>query len=135
MLYLVIILLVLGAHFNLTAFAPTQPGKGWILWPFAADSKPALSPSTKAFALPSAGGAVTALLAGVAGLGYLASILALLGWLIPASWWPALPVTAATASILLYLLYLSRWSILPILIDLLVLAGVLLLGWTAVGLR
>ena len=34
-----LILVLLGAQFTATAFVPTQPGKGWILWPFAADSK------------------------------------------------------------------------------------------------
>ena len=41
MRYLILVLLLLGAQFSLTAFAPAE-GKAWLLWPFANNSKPIL---------------------------------------------------------------------------------------------
>lgn len=40
MRFVVLALLLLGAQFSATAFAPAEAGKAWLLWPFADDSKP-----------------------------------------------------------------------------------------------
>lgn len=74
-------LLVLAAHFSATPFAPAPAGTAKFYWPFAVDSKPWLG---FVGGLPTSGGVLTVLLAGVATLGFIASLLALFGWLIPA---------------------------------------------------
>ena len=72
---IVLILLLLGAHFNGTAFVPGD--RAWFGWPFGKDSRPLLG---FVGGLPGQEGAViTPLLAGVAVLGFLAAVLALLG--------------------------------------------------------
>jgi hypothetical protein len=75
MRWLVIVTLLLGAHFALTAIAPGE--KALFYWPFAKDSKPTLD------LLGSATKPVTQLLSVVAGLCFLASVGAILGWLVP----------------------------------------------------
>jgi hypothetical protein len=133
MRYVITVLLLVGAHFSLTAFAPAAAGKRWIGWPFDADSKPLPG---GAGGLPRQGGALSALLAGVAGLGFLAAVVGLLfGVVIPADWWRALVTVSAAASILLYALYFSPLSLLPIALDVVILWGVLSQGWSMSGLR
>jgi hypothetical protein len=131
--YVVTVLLLVGAHFSLTAFAPAAEGKRWVGWPFGVDSKSLLSGLG---GLPRQGGAVTALLAGVAGLGFLLAVVGLLfGVVVPTDWWRILVTTSAAASILLYALYFGPLSLLPIALDVVILWGVLLHGWSMSGLR
>ena len=130
---IVIILLVLAAHFSLTPFAPAKGGKAVFYWPFAADSQPLLG---FAGGLPSQPGSVlTPALAGIAGLCFLAAVLGLFGVIVPAQWWPALVVVAAVASMLLYVLYFGLFSIIPIVIDLVLLWGLFVQNWTVTALR
>lgn len=124
----ILILFLLLAHLNLTVFVPAKPGKSWLLWPFDQDTQPTFFRSVNVFNLPSKGGAVTALLAAVAGLGFIGSILSLLGWILPQTWVPALPILASLASILLFLVYFRRWSILPILLNVFVIAFAIILN-------
>ena len=129
---IVIILLVLAAHFSLTPFAPAQAGKAMFYWPFAADSRPLL-----AFAggLPSQSGSVlTPLLAGIAGLCLLAGALGLFGILVPANLWSLLVVAGAIASMLLYVVYFGVFALIPMIIDAVLLWGVFAQNWTAAGL-
>lgn len=130
----VTLLLLVGAHFSLTAFVPTQAGKAWIGWPFAADSRPILGGIG---GLPGAsGGLVTTVLAAVAGAGLLLAAISLFfGVIVPADWWQPLVVVAAAASILLYVLYLGLLALLPIALDVVILWGVLAQGWSLSGLR
>ena len=133
MRFVVIVLLIIAAHFSLTPFAPTQAGKAWFGWPFAADSKPIL-----AFVggLPAQSGSVlTPLLAGLAGLGFLAALAALFGIVIPAGWWRPLMMVAGIASALLYVLYFGRWSPLPLALNAVLLWGVLAQNWSVEMLR
>ena len=124
MRYVILILLLLAAHFSLTPFAPAPVGKGTFYWPFAADSKPWLAGIG---GLPQQSGRViTPLLAGLAGACFLAAALSLLGWVVPANWWMPLVLTASVASGLLYVLYLGPWSLLPIALDAVLLCGVFL---------
>lgn len=133
MRYVVVVLLLLGAQFVLTAFAPAAAGKAWILWPFAADSKPMLRGIG---GLPQQSGSVLIpLLAGVAGLGFLAAVLGLFGVIVPANWWLPLVVVSGVASILLHVLYFGVWALLPLATDVVLLWGVLLQHWTVAGLR
>jgi len=133
MRYVVTVLLLVGAHFSLTAFAPAAEGKRWAGWPFGVDSKSVLSVLG---GLPRQGGAITALLAGVAGLGFLAAVVGLLfGVIVPADYWRALVTVSAAASILLYALYFGPLSLLPIALDVVILWGAWSRGWSMSGLR
>ena len=133
MRFAIILLLLLGAHFSLTAFVPTTAGKGWALWPLAADSKPWLG---FIGGLPQqAGSVITPLLAGLAGLGFLAAVASFFGVVIPVDWWRPLVLVSAVASMLLYALYFGLWALLPIVIDAVLLWGILMQDWSVAGLR
>jgi len=125
---IVIVLLFFGAHFSMTANLPTQAGKAWLMWPFAVDSQPLLKLSRPLL------GTITRLLSALAAAGFVAALLSLLGWLVPASWCVPLTVFSSVASFLLYVLYFGRWAVLPILIDLVLLWGVFSQGWTPASL-
>lgn len=125
---IVIVLLFFGAHFSMTANLPTLAGKAWLMWPFAVDSKPLLKLSKPLL------GTITRLLSALAAAGFIAALLSLLGWLVPASWCVPLTVFSSVASFLLYVLYFGRWAVLPILIDLVLLWGVFSQGWTPASL-
>ena len=130
---LVIILLILAAHFSLTPFAPAPVGQGTFYWPFAADSKSWLA---LIGGLPrQSGSVVTPLLAGLAGLGFLSAVIGLFGIAVPADVWPLLVAGASAASLLLYILYIGPWAILPMAIDAALLWGVLAQHWSVAALR
>lgn len=131
MVVLVIVLLLLGIHFAGTAFVPGA--KALVYWPFGENSRPLLAGIG---GLPKQGGSVlTPLLAGVAVLAYLAALLSLFGWLVPAGWWRPLVIAGAAASAVLHLLYFSPVMILPLGLDAVLLVGVLVLNWSVAGLR
>lgn len=133
MRFVILVLLLLAAHFSLTPFAPAPAGKASFYWPFAADSRSWL---TTLGGLPqSLGSVITPLLAGLAGLGFLMAALSLFGWVVPANWWLPTIVVAVVASIGLYSLYFGLWSLLPIAIDSVLVWGVFIQHWTATGLR
>lgn len=119
---LVTALLIVGAHFSLTALIPGP--KALVYWPFGADSKPIAG-----------AGVLTPLLAVVAGAALLAAAAALFGLIIPEGWFVPLVIVGSIASILLYMLYLSVYSIVPIAFDAILLWGVLAQQWTAISLR
>jgi len=124
---IVIALLLLGAQFSLTAFAPAEKGKAWILWPFSADSHPWLS---FIGGLPAQSGSIlTPLLAGLAGLGFLAAVGSLLGIVIPAKWLLTLVLVSSAASLLLFVLYFNALALAPIVVDVALLCGVMSQGW------
>lgn len=129
MRFIIILLLLVGAHFALTANAPAAAGQAWFLWPFAADSKPAVT------FLGSTGSTITHLLSVIAGASFLAAVLSLFGWIVPAEWWLTLVVVAAVSSIALYVLYFGLWAILPMAVDVLLLWGVLAQHWSVAELR
>lgn len=129
---LVIVLLFLAAHFSATPFAPAPTGTAKFYWPFAADSKSWL---TAIGGLPASGGIVTSLLAGVATLGFIAALLALFGWLVPANWFAPAILAAFIASVLLYVLYFGAFSLLPLALDTILLAGVYAWHWSVAGLK
>jgi len=115
----VLIFLVLAAHFSLTPFAPGKAGEAKFYWPFAADSR-----SWLPFigGLPAQSGSiVTPILAGIAGLAFLAAAASLLGWFVPVAWLRTLVITGAAASALLYMLYIGPYAILPLALDALIL--------------
>lgn len=129
MKFFVTLLLLAGAHFALTANVPAPAGKEWILWPFAIDSQAILHLT---------GGGIanfTKLLSAIAGVCFLAAIMALFGWVFPADWWGVLVAIASITSLALYLLFLGPWAIIPIIIDLFLLWGVFFTHWFAAMLR
>jgi hypothetical protein len=130
---LVFVLLLLGAHFSLTAFVPGAAGNAVFYWPWAADARPLLA---GVGGLPQQGGSVlTPALAGIAGLCFLGAAAALLGIVIPADWWRLLVMGGTVASIALFVLFLSPLSVLPIAVDLLLLWGLFAQQWTVAGLQ
>jgi hypothetical protein len=113
-----IIALLLGAHLNLTALVPAAPGQGqppwWVggglFWPFFADTDTLLA----------AGGlrdTLTPMLGIAAATCLLMAAAALLGWLVPGSWFTGLVVAGAACSIVLQVCWLSGWTVLPLLVD------------------
>ncbi len=129
----IVILVLLAAHFSLTAFVPSPAGQAQFYWPWALDMRPVLA---GVGGLPQAGGGiVTPALAGIAGLCLLAAAASLLGIVVPADWWTALVIVGAVASIVLFGLYLSPLSLIPIGLNLILLWGVVLQHWTVLGLR
>ncbi len=123
MRWLILVLLFVSAHFSLTPFAPAGAGKARLLWPFSADSK-----SWAGFigGLPAqSGSALTPIIAGLAGLGFIAAAVGLFWAGFPANWWRLVVITSAVLSIVLYALFFGKWAILPIFLDLVVLRGIL----------
>ncbi len=127
MRWLVIIILLLGAHFSLTAIAPGE--KELIYWPFAKDSKPRLN------VLGPASKPVAQLLSVIAGLCFVASVLTLLGWLIPPTWFFPLIIAGTVASALLFLLYVGINALIPLAIDAFLLWGMFGWHWTVAALK
>jgi hypothetical protein len=114
----ILILLLLGAHLNLTALVPAAAGQGpppwWVggglLWPFFADT---------ATLLPAGGirDVLTPILGIVAAGCLVLAAGAVLGWLVPGSWFRGLVVAGAGASLVLQVVWISGWAVLPIAID------------------
>jgi hypothetical protein len=124
----VILLLLVSTHLSLTAFMPAYPGKGWILWPFAGDSKPAF-----AFVggLPTQPGSrIVTLLSGIATLCFFGSLLAFIGAIVPEVWWGGLVIAGAMTSAALYIAYFSPLSLLPLALDIFLLWGVFIQHWS-----
>jgi hypothetical protein len=129
MRWLVIVTLLLGAHFALTAIAHGEAGRALFYWPFAKDSKPTLN------VLGLATKPVTQLLSVIAGLCFLASVAALLGWLIPPAGLSPLMIVGSVASALLFLLYLGINALVPLAVDAFLLWGVFGWHWTVASLQ
>lgn len=118
MKWLINILITLAAHFSLTPFAPAKDGK-WFLWPFGQDSLPIFSFIGGLPAQPN--GMITTILSSIAGLGFILSLLARFGRLVPATWIIPALIVASICSIILFVVYFNVWAVLPIVIDLAIL--------------
>jgi len=114
----ILVLLLLGAHLNLTALVPAAAGQGpppwWVgggvLWPFFADTSTLLpAGGIRDVLTPIIGIAAAVCLFLAAG--------AFLGWLVPASGFRGLVVTGAVASMVLQVVWISGWAVLPLAID------------------
>jgi hypothetical protein len=132
----VTILLIVAWHFPTTFFAPaTEPNeRGWLIWPFGRASTPAFDGLTGVIA-PSAPSAIASptiamAAAGLASLAFIVAIAGLWGIVIPSDWWRPTAVVGALSSMVLFSIYVSPFSIIPIAIDAAVLWGVLVSGWT-----
>ncbi len=131
------VLLVLAWHFPTTFFIPAGPPyeRGWIVWPFGQQTRPALDALggvVAPAALPSTGSPTLALLvAAVASLAFIVAIGAVWGIVVPAAWLQPAVVAGAVASLVLFLVYLSPLALVPLAVDLVLLWGVLAQGWSA----
>ena len=138
--WLVAGLLFLGWHFATTFFMPAgRPrSEGWVVWPFGRDTRATLArwPGILTpYVIPADPRPTGALaLAGAASMGFLLGLAGLFGILVPSGWWPPAVAVASLASGGLFLLYLGRLAIVPLLVDSVLLWGVLVRGWTIDGL-
>lgn len=115
---LMLVLLVLSAHLNLSALVPLQPGDpsppwwvgGRLIWPFAVETRTLLPQGDMLNAL-------TPILAIVSALCFLLAATALMRWLVPAEWFRWLILVGALLSIALQVVWLSGWAVLPLLVD------------------
>jgi hypothetical protein len=114
----ILVLLLLGAHLNLTALVPLQAGDppppwwvgGRLLWPFAVETSTLLPPGDALSTL-------TPVLAIASALCFLLAAAALLRRGVPGQWFPWLIVAGVVLSIVLQVIWLSGWVVFPLLVD------------------
>lgn len=137
---LVTILFILAWHFPTTFFVPAGPPNecGWFAWPFGKKTSPVIARTPPLIAPHGAGAlqrpSLAMLAAAVASLSFLAALGALWGLVVPAEWWQPAAVLGAASSIVLFLLYLGPGAVPPLIVDVVVLWGVLIAGWTPASL-
>lgn len=115
---LMLVLLLLGAQLNLTAIVPLQVGDtpppwwvgGRLLWPFAVETR-TLLPAGDLL------NAITPILAFASAACFLLAVAALLRRVVPESWLPWLIAAGAVLSLVLRVIWLSGWSVLPLVVD------------------
>jgi hypothetical protein len=129
-------LLFLAWHFPTTFFVPAGSPyeKGWIVWPFGQQTRPAFDALTGVLApdvVTTTGQPTVAMVAaGIASLAFIVATGALWGIVVPASWLQTSLVLGASASLVLFLVYMSPLALIPLLVDLAILWGVLSQGWS-----
>ncbi len=115
---LLLVLLFLAAHLNLTALVPLQRGDapppwwvgGWLLWPFAEETDTLLLSGDTL-------NAFTPILGIISAVCFLMAAAALLRWRVPREWFSWLIVGGAVLSIVLQVIWFTGWAILPLLVD------------------
>ena len=137
MLRIALTALVLVAwHFPTTFFVPAGSPyeKGWIVWPFGQQTRPAFDALTGVIApaVPTATGTPTLAMvaAGAASLSFIAAVAALWGVVVPASWWQPAIILGAASSLLLFVVYASPLALIPLIVDAVLIWGVLTQGWS-----
>lgn len=113
-----LILLLLGAHLNLTALVPLLPGDppppwwvgGMLFWPFDA--------STRTLIRGDLLNTLTPILAISSAVLFLMAAAALLRRFVPAPWFPWLIASGAALSVVLQVIWFSGWAMFPILVNL-----------------
>jgi hypothetical protein len=132
----VTLLVFLAWHGPTTFFVPSGPPHegGWVIWPFGQQSRPVVDALVGIFApdkVTTNGQPTVALVAaGLASLAFIVAGLALWGLLVPAGWWTPALVIGALCSILLFAIYLSPLSVIPFVLDAIVLWGAVTQGWS-----
>jgi len=119
---LFLILLILGAHLNLTAIVPLLPGDpsppwwvgGRLLWPFAIETQTLIPPGDLL-------NTITPILGVTSAIFFLLAAAALLRWFIPEKWFRILIVAGVITSIVLQVIWFTVWAILPLLLDIVLL--------------
>ena len=128
--------LFLGAHLNLTALVPLQPGHtpppwwvgGRLAWPFAVNARTLIPPGDLLNSL-------TPILGITAAICLLSAAGALLGWIVPPHWFAWLVGVGVAASLVLQIVWISPWALLPLLIDIALAGMVFGLGLNVARLR
>lgn len=131
----VLALLLLGAHLNLSALVPLQVGDpeppwwvgGRLFWPFAAGTNTLLSGELT--------NAITPMLSIASALCFLLAAAAMVWKRVPGQWFPLLIVAGCGLSIALQVIWFTVWAILPLLVDIALLWAVFRLGITVDKLR
>jgi hypothetical protein len=114
---LIVLGLLFAAHLNLTALVPAAadqaPPPWWVggrlLWPFGRDTHTLVQ-----------GGALdtlTPLLGVAAALLFVLAAAAVLGWVVPAHWTVGLVVAGVACSLVLQVVWISPWTVAPLLVD------------------
>jgi hypothetical protein len=115
---LLLVLLLLAAHLNLSALVPLQAGDtpppwwvgGRLIWPFAEETNTLLLSGDALNAL-------TPILGIISALCFLLAAAALLRWRVPREWFSWLIVAGAVLSFVLQVIWFTGWAILPLLVD------------------
>ena len=123
---LMLVLLLLAAHLNLTAIVPLQAGDppppwwvgGMLFWPFDLTTRTLLRGDLL--------NTLTPILAISSALLFLMAAAALLRRIVHAQWFSWMIVAGAGLSIVLQTIWFSGWAILPLLVDIALL-------WTVFG--
>lgn len=132
---LLLVLLLLAAHLNLSALVPLKEGDapppwwvgGRLIWPFAEETDTLLSDDTV--------NTFTPILSITSALCFLLAAAALLKWRVPGQWFRPLTVAGAVLSIVLQVIWFSGWAVLPLLVDLALLWAVFRMSVTVESLR
>jgi len=130
------LLIFVAWHFPTTFFAPAgAPNEsGWLVWPFGQQTHPAFNGLTGILApsVPTATSSPTVALvaAGLASLSFIVAAAALWGLVVPVAWWQPALVLGASCSLVLFLVYMSPFALIPLVVDLILLWGVLSQGWS-----
>ena len=114
---LILVLLLLAAHLNLTALVPLLPGDppppwwvgGMLFWPFAVETRTLLQGDAL--------NALTPILAISSAILFLMAAAALLRRVVPTTWFTTLIVAGVGFSIALQVIWFSGWAIFPLLVD------------------
>lgn len=130
-----LVLLLLAAHLNLSALVPLKVGDapppwwvgGRLVWPFAEETKTLLSGDAL--------NTFTPILAGTSALCFLLAAAALLRWWVPGDWFPWLIIAGVAFSIPLQVIWFTGWSVLPLLVNVVLLWAVFARHITVVSLR
>lgn len=124
---IIVILLLLGAHLNLTAIVPLLPGDppppwwvgGRLLWPFAIETN-TLIPAGDLL------NTITPILGISAAICFLLATAALFRWVVPEKWFRSLILAGVVFSIMLQAVWFTIWAVLPLLVD-------IILVWAVFG--
>lgn len=124
-----LVLLLLGAHLNLAAIVPLQPGDpsppwwvgGRLIWPFAVETR-TLIPAGDLL------NTLTPILAFTSAIAFLLAVAILLRWRRWRQWFRGFVVAGVVLSVALQVIWFTGWAVLPLLVD-------AALMWTVFGQR
>ena len=112
-----LVLLLLAAHLNLTAIVPLQPGDppppwwvgGMLFWPFDLTTRTLLKGDLLNALIP--------ILAFSSAIVFGMAAAALLRRFVPEAWFRPLIITGVVLSVVLQIVWISGWAIFPLLVD------------------